>query len=114
MYLANEKNEYHDTASAEVEPWREDFFYEFPYDNEGFIASSTALVNKEWKYIYWLGHDREQLFHLKEDPLEMNDLYMDNGTQTVLETLRKRHDELRDEYHEPNYLKDKCFGGPGL
>ncbi len=106
LYLANEKNEYHDTASAEVEPWRQEFFYEFPSPEEVFIPSSTALVRKEWKYIYWPAHDREQLFHLKEDPLEMNDLYMDNGTQTVLDEMRKRHDELKAKYHDELYKDD--------
>ena len=116
LYLPNnEKNEYHDTASVERgEPWRNDYFYEFPFDNERFIASSTALVTKEWKYIHWTRHQREQLFHLTEDPLEFSDLYNDNKTTDILKSMRQRHNELRDTYHEIDYLQDTCFGGPGL
>eukprot|EP00551_Chaetoceros_affinis_P005849 CAMPEP_0203683446 /NCGR_PEP_ID=MMETSP0090-20130426/47527_1 /ASSEMBLY_ACC=CAM_ASM_001088 /TAXON_ID=426623 /ORGANISM="Chaetoceros affinis, Strain CCMP159" /LENGTH=744 /DNA_ID=CAMNT_0050552593 /DNA_START=52 /DNA_END=2286 /DNA_ORIENTATION=- len=114
LYLPNEKDEHHATASVEVEPWREDFFYEFPHDNERFIASSTALVTKEWKFINWPAHNRQQLFNLEEDPLENNDLFNEMSVKPILDKLRERHDELKGIYHEPDWMKSKCYGGPGL
>lgn len=109
LYLPNNaKNKYHDSAPVDVEPWREEFFYEFPSPDPG-IPPSTALVRKEWKYIHWLGHDREQLFHLKEDPLELNDLYQDEKYQSVLKEMRERHGELKKELFDQSYQNfSKC------
>ena len=91
---------------AETDPWREEFFYEFPSPDERGIPSSTALVRKDWKYIHWVKHNREQLFHLENDPLERNDLYDDVNATGVLESMRKRHDELKKELHDPMYQHD--------
>ena len=107
LYLqSNEKNDYHDTASVEKEPWREEFFYEFPSPEEVFIPSSTALVRKNWKYIHWIAADREQLFNLKSDPLEHNDLYNSTDVAPVLEKLRGRHREMKEALFDPSYAND--------
>mmetsp|Transcript_19265 Transcript_19265/g.28858 ORF Transcript_19265/g.28858 Transcript_19265/m.28858 type:complete len:617 (+) Transcript_19265:117-1967(+) len=103
LYLPNKKNEYHDTASVKVEPWREEFFYEFPSPEEVFIPSSTALVRKQWKYIKWPAHDYEQLFNLEEDPLENNDLFNEMSVKPILDKLRERHDELKTQLHNTSY-----------
>ena len=106
LYLANEKNEIHDSESVEKEPWREEFFYEYPSPEEEWIPSSTALVRKDWKYIFWFAHNREQLFNLKKDPLEMDDLYDSKDDEPMLLEMRKRHDELKDEIHSLSYVND--------
>lgn len=107
IYLpSNEKNEYHDTASVAKEPWREEFFYEFPSPDEVYIPSSTALVRKSWKYIHWIEADREQLFDLKNDPLEMNDLYNSTDAAPVLDRLRDRHDQMKEVLFDPSYKND--------
>jgi arylsulfatase len=107
LYLPNNiKNKYHDSASVDKESWRDEFFYEFPSPDPG-IPPSTALVRKEWKYIHWFNHDREQLFHLKEDPLELNDLYQDKKYESVLTEMRERHDELKKDLFDQSY---KNFG----
>jgi arylsulfatase len=109
LYLPNnEKNEYHSTSSVKSQPWRDEFFYEFPAYNENSAPSSTALVRKEWKFINWPTHgDRDQLFNLKDDPLELNDLYdnMDDEIVAVRDEMRKRHDEMKKEIFDPTYLK---------
>mmetsp|Transcript_21846 Transcript_21846/g.26759 ORF Transcript_21846/g.26759 Transcript_21846/m.26759 type:complete len:618 (+) Transcript_21846:1157-3010(+) len=99
LYLPNEKNE--------NEPWRDEFFYEFPYGKEQSCPSSTALVRKDWKYIYWPYYKREQLFNLVDDPMELNDLNSDNvlnyTNEKMLDIMSKRHDELKALLHNPNY-----------
>ncbi|MEO7413104.1 MAG: sulfatase, partial [Opitutaceae bacterium] len=64
---------------APVQPaWRTEFFYEHAtINNVKFIPSSQALVRKDAKYILWPDFDREQLFDLKADPHEENDLAAD-------------------------------------
>ena len=109
LYLpSNQKDEYHNTAYVDKEPWRDEFFYEFPLNDERrnrFIPPSTALVRKDWKYIHWPAHEREQFFNLIDDPLEINDLYnsTDEKIQEVLKVMRNRHDELRMDLHDPSY-----------
>jgi arylsulfatase len=64
LYLAN-------TTPA----WRTEFFYEHAIiNNVNFIPASEALVRKDWKYFYWPDFQLEQLFDLRMDPLEENDL----------------------------------------
>mmetsp|Transcript_20872 Transcript_20872/g.31349 ORF Transcript_20872/g.31349 Transcript_20872/m.31349 type:complete len:484 (-) Transcript_20872:486-1937(-) len=110
LYLpSNEKNNYHSTASVKMQPWREDFFYEFQYDHNKLIPSSTALVRKDWKYIRWTEYNHEQLFHLTDDPLELNDLINDPDAQSKLEEMKKRHADLKQALHDENYLDDPCF-----
>jgi len=103
LYLPNEKGEHHVTASVEVEPWREDFFYEFPSPDDKYIPSSTAVVTKEWKFINWPAYNREQLFNLEKDPLESNDLYNDTSVKSTMNKLRERHDELKTQLHNTSY-----------
>jgi len=103
------------SSPLEEKPWRTDFFYEFPnYD----IPSSFALIQEQYKYIDWPRAKHEQLFDLKKDPYELNDLLNDKTSRTELETtgvlerVKKRYKELRDEIQEPNKAKpeDWCNG----
>jgi arylsulfatase A-like enzyme len=85
LYLADEKPE-----------WRDEFFYEHPmFKRTDFIPASEALVRKEWKYFYWPEFDREQLFHIKSDPIEENDLAADPAHAETLAEMRKRFNELK-------------------
>ena len=76
--------------------WRDEFFYEHPtLKNTDFIPASEALVRKEWKYFYWPDFDREQLFDLKADPMEEQDLASDPAQATRLAEMRIRFAELK-------------------
>ena len=78
--------------------WRTEFFYEHPtLRNVDFIPASEALVRKDWKYFYWPDFEREQLFHLKTDPVEENDLASDPDYQEKLAEMRARFHELKAE-----------------
>ncbi|WP_140487206.1 sulfatase [Flavobacterium sp. GSA192] len=61
-----------------------------------FGSSGRAVVGKRFKYVlYSWGKNREQLFDLENDPLEMNNL-----------TDSKSHSKILDQYRE--YLLDWC------
>ena len=91
LYLAEQKPE-----------WRSEFFYEHPcIRDKNFIPESEALVRKDWKYIYWPQHKVEQLFDLKADPREENDL-VQVTTHTakhtaILKEMRQRFQQLKAE-----------------
>lgn len=76
--------------------WRKEFFYEHPtMQSRDFIPGSQALVRKDWKYFYWPDFDREQLFHIAEDPLEQNDLAADPSHAETLTEMRTRFKQLK-------------------
>ena len=68
--------------------WRKEFLYEFWWDHTG-IPNSMAIVQKDFKYIYWTGHKFKQYFHLKRDPYEEFDL-SNNVSDSRMERLHMR------------------------
>ncbi len=80
--------------------WRTEFFYEHAtLRNTNFIPASEALVRKDWKYFYWPDFHREQLFNLRADPHEENDLAHDPAQQARLAEMRTRFAELKAAAH---------------
>lgn len=90
----------HDIAplylAKEAPAWRQEFFYEFPGSGEQ-IPGSEALVRKDWKFIHWTEHGLEQLFDLRGDPHEENDLAADPQQAGRLQEMRTRLAQLREE-----------------
>jgi len=81
------------TSTSKV-PWRTEWYYEFPPISKR-IEQSSALVRRDWKYIKWHKYGYEQLFNLKDDPLEMNDLRNTSKYVALLDEMRKQHDVLK-------------------
>jgi arylsulfatase A-like enzyme len=76
--------------------WRTEFFYEHPtVKNIDFIPSSEALVRRDIKYLFWPDFQYEELFNLKTDPEETNDLARSAGQASTLSALRARFAELK-------------------
>lgn len=88
---------YLNAGPADMKPqWRTEFFYEHPtLKDVSFIPSSQALVRKGWKYFYWPDFKREQLFDLKSDPREEQDLANAPEHAERLAEMRTRFKELR-------------------
>ena len=104
-------NLYLPSISSEQKSWRTDFYYEYPI-GEGLPrdTSVTALVEKDWKYIYWPETKYQQLFDLQNDPFEMHDLAT-NPTRQIrhrMKKMKKRHDELKLKVMEPIIPGSKC------
>lgn len=82
--------------AADMPEWRNEFFYEHPMlKSTDFIPASEALVRKDWKYFYWPEFDREQLFDLKNDPREENDLVAHPDHADRLIEMRKQFAKLK-------------------
>lgn len=79
-----------------VSSWREEFFYEHPVHlREDIIPASEALVRKDFKYILWPNYDVEQLFDLRNDTFELNDLIESESYKDLLGEMRTRFNELK-------------------
>jgi arylsulfatase len=79
-----------------TKPWREEFYYEFP-DINGKIPPSYALVRKDWKYIRWWMHNHEELFNLKDDPVEINNLVNKPQYAAIRDELKHHLEVLRHD-----------------
>jgi len=102
-----------------AKPWRTDFYYEYPLGG-GLPKDprSTALVQKDWKYIHWEEENYDQLFDLMNDPLELNDLATNitEENKIRLKKMIERHKKLRYGAMAPVIPESQCdpiFWRPG-
>jgi arylsulfatase A-like enzyme len=86
-----------DPKSLGQNPWRTDFFYEFPVRQGTSMPTNTAVVRHDYKYIYWNKFHYEEIFNLTEDPFELNNQFHNASYQEILQQLRDRHAVLQEE-----------------
>jgi arylsulfatase A-like enzyme len=77
--------------------WRTEFFYEHPSMGRLSIPASSALVRKDYKYMYYKEHRVERLFDLINDPLENEDIKNLPQHAQLLQEMRTRHGELKQQ-----------------
>ncbi len=73
--------------------WRTEFYYEHPFEHQA-IAKSEAVRTKRWKYMRYPQYDHEELYDLKNDPDEVENLAGEAKHAKTLESLRRRCNEL--------------------
>ena len=89
---------YLSSSSAPRTPWRTEFLYEHPtIRDKDFIPASEALVTRDWKFITWPEFGVEQLFDLRNDPLEERDAVGESTNRARVEEMRTRLDIMRRE-----------------
>jgi len=83
------------------ESFREMFFYEHLYGHASkpptHIERSEGVRTRDWKYTVYVdqsGPDREELYDLSRDPLEMKNLVNDPAQQERLRQLRRQHQQF--------------------
>lgn len=80
--------------------WRTEFFMEHgTITSKWRIPSSEALVRKDVKYILWPEWDYEELFDLRKDRHEQENLIADSAYAERLAALRSRFTELKAAAH---------------
>lgn len=79
------------------EPWRNNFFYEHLFEHPT-IPRSEGIRNERWKYVRYIDQHpaHEELYDLENDPHEEHNIAMIKGNTEVLNSLRKRWRELRE------------------
>ena len=76
--------------------WRTDLLYQFKWGSES-IPASEGVCSKDWKYIRWVATNTEELFDLRRDPHEKNDLSKDPAHAADMARLRERMASLKKE-----------------
>lgn len=81
--------------------WRKDWLYEY-YEYPGFenIPPCRGIRTERYKYIQYFTQDAFELYDLKNDPDEMNNLYGDPKYSDLTKQLRARLEELRRETND--------------
>ena len=80
-----------------VPPWRQEFYYEFASKGKKIIPEANAVVRHDFKYFIYPEWNVEQLFNIKEDPKEENDVINDPKYAHVLADMRRRYNEMKAE-----------------
>ena len=76
--------------------WRDEFFYEHPtITSRDRIPSSQGVIRRDWKYVSWPEFDYEQLFDLKKDAQELNNLAGRPAYAERQAAMRQQLDEWR-------------------
>jgi len=72
--------------------WRREWFYEYSYDHGGRIAASEGIRNERWKYVRYQKHAApyEELYDLKKDPCEKENLALSPEHEGTLKVMRDR------------------------
>ncbi|MFC1763498.1 sulfatase-like hydrolase/transferase [Planctomycetota bacterium] len=80
-------------------PWRKDFYYDHPYGHGGRIPRTVGVRTETHTYTRYTDPNPpfEQLFDLKSDPDQLNNLADQPHRSALLKRLRDRCDELSSE-----------------
>lgn len=76
-------------------PERKDFFYEHTHLGTPRIPKVEGVVTGDFKYMKYIEHGYEELYNVKTDPHETNNLANDPQFRSKLEELRLRYAALR-------------------
>jgi arylsulfatase A-like enzyme len=81
---------------AEAPDWRESFYYRY-YFSHFRTPAHWGVRTHNHKLIYYHDSDEWELYDLHNDPMEMNNLYSDEGFADVVQKLKAEADRLREE-----------------
>ena len=74
---------------------REDIFWHFPHYHGSLWKPGSSIRSGDWKLVFHYESNHAELFNLKNDPGELNDLSLsfNEKKQTLLKKLKKFKDQ---------------------
>ena len=82
-------------------PERKDFFYQYYFLGGPQLPREEGVVTKDFKYMNYIEHNYEELFDIKHDPHETDNLAKNPKYKMKLDGLRIRYKELKDTLGVP-------------
>ncbi len=82
-------------------PQRKDFFYQYYFLGGLRLPREEGVITKDFKYMKYIEHNYEELFDIKHDPHETDNLANNPKYKMKLEELRIRYKELKSIYGIP-------------
>jgi arylsulfatase A-like enzyme len=76
-------------------PERKDFFYQHYYLGSPKIPKVEGVIEQQFKYMNYIEHGYEQLFDIKHDPHEIDNLAGNAKYKKELDALRKKYASYR-------------------
>lgn len=107
LYLPN-KGEGGERTALEENPWRDEFFYEFFFEEERSFPSSHALIRKKWKLMDFYNFNHTLLYNLEEDPMEFTDVKDRPENSEILAEMRETLSTYVDHYTLPEESRLPC------
>ena len=88
-------------------PWRESVYYhyyEYPYGWHS-VKKHYGIRTEQYKLIHFYDDiDEWELYDLKKDPHEINNLIADPGYASVIDELKRQLVSLQKKYKEPQEM----------
>ena len=83
--------------------WRGDIFYEHHYHHGGKIPRTEGVRNRDWKYVTYFDVNPayEELYDLRNDPLEEHNLATDPKFREQFEAMKARYRQIVSELPPP-------------
>ena len=82
--------------------WRDAIYYHYyEFPNEHMVKKHYGVRTDRYKLIHFYDDiDVWELYDLKNDPHEMHNIYQDAQNADLIKSLKKRLEELQEEYHD--------------
>ncbi|MBK0383599.1 sulfatase [Pedobacter sp. SD-b] len=90
-------------------PERKDFFYQYYFLGSAQLPRQEGVVTPRFKYMNYIDNNYEELFDIRFDPHETDNLAKNPKYKTELDTLRKRYQDLKKAHGVPKseYMSSK-------
>lgn len=82
-------------------PERKDFFYQYYFVGGPELPREEGVVGGDFKYMNYIEHDYEELFDIRHDPHETDNLAKDPAYKKKLDEMRARYKALQAVYGIP-------------
>lgn len=91
--------------------WRDSLYYHYYERGEHRVPAHEGVCTERYKLMYFYDTDEWQLFDLKKDPKEMDDVYGDAEYASVVKMMKSELEKLREKYDAPPLKPVKKYPG---
>ncbi|MFW5753985.1 MAG: sulfatase, partial [Marinilabiliaceae bacterium] len=89
-------------AGEEVDDWRDALYYHY-YEYPGFhsVRAHYGIKKRRYKLMHFYKEDIWELYDLENDPHEVDNIYGEEGTESITKELKQELRALQEKYEVP-------------